>query len=330
MTISTLNPVSIVVPIKNRSNLLLNLIKNLSKLDYPEYEIIIVDDFSKDNTKNLLDNYPVKTIRLLKSVGSAEARNIGIRNAKYNIIAITDSDCIVSRSWLKDLVPYLNRYDVVGGKVIFCNNSEKKLNPFNYNKEMVITRDSPLNFLNTSNMLFYKKTWKSSGGFQNFRIEDLEFSWRLIKKGFKLIYSPKGTVIHYDNRNPIQTIKKYLQYGKSYTKIGFIYNMSFPFKTDRVLSKSSILNYLQLISLPFIFLLASILISFTILNLILNISLNLFSSLVMFFLILRQLRRLDILFRIYKFTIIFAIINYSLIYITKKKFLQNPKRVYII
>ena len=82
MSYTPLNPVSIIVPIKNRSNLIPNLIKNLLDLDYPEYEIIIVNDGSIDSTKDVLNNYQVKSINLESSVGSAKARNIGIEQAK--------------------------------------------------------------------------------------------------------------------------------------------------------------------------------------------------------------------------------------------------------
>ncbi len=320
MTISTLNPVSIVVPIKNRGDLLPNLMKNLSNLDYSDYEIIIVDDCSTDNTKDLLKQYPIKSILLENSVGSAEARNIGIREAKNQIIALTDSDCFVSRNWLKNLVPYLGSYDVVGGRVIFCDDTEKKFNPFNAKEETVLKKDSTINFLNTSNMLFKKETWKLSGGFLSYRIEDLEYSWRLLKKGFKLIYSPKGLVIHHGNRSPIQNIKKYFQYGKSYSKIAFIHKMSFAFKTDRILDKGSIIHYLRLISLPFLLLMTSILFGFVIINIYLNVSASFLSMIICFYLLFRLIRRIDILFKIYKMTIIFVIVNYSLIYMLKKKY----------
>ena len=320
LTISTSKPVSIVIPIKNRRDLLPNLIKNLSNIDYDEYEIIIVDDCSTDNTKDLLKQYPIKSILLERSVGSAEARNIGIKEAKNEIIALTDSDCFVSRNWLKNLVPYLNSYDVVGGRVIFCDDAEKKFNPFNAKEETVLKKDTSINFLNTSNMLLKKKTWKSSGGFLSYRIEDLEFSWRLLNKGFKLVYSPKGFVIHHGNRTPIQNIKKYFLYGKSYSKIAFIHKMSFTFKTDRILDKSNIFDYLKLISLPFLLLLASILSGYIIFNIYLNISTSFLSIIICFFLLFRLIRRIDILFKIYKTTIIFGIINYSIIYMFKKKY----------
>ncbi len=326
LTISTLNPVSIVVPTKNRSNLLPKLIRNLSSLDYPEYEIIIVDDCSTDNTKDLLKEYPIKSVILEKPVGSAEARNIGIKEAKNNIIALTDSDCFVSKKWLKNLVPYLKNYDVVGGKVKFRDETENKFNPFNTKNEMVLTEKSSINFLNTSNMIFKKETWKVSGGFLNYRIEDLEFSWRLMRKGFKLFYSPKGLVIHHCNRTPLQNIRKYLQYGKSYSKIAVIHNMSFSFKTERILDKNTIFYYLQIISLPFLFLLISIISSFMIINVLLNFSMNFLSIMLCFFFLFRLLRRIDILFKIYKLTIIFGIANHSLIYLLKKKLNLSKKQ----
>jgi len=332
LTISTLNPVSIVVPIKNRGDLIPNLIKNLSSIDYEQYEIIIVDDCSTDNTKKLLKEYPIKSILLEKSVGSAEARNIGIKEATNEIIALTDSDCFVSKNWLKNLVPYLNSYDVVGGRVKFCDDTEKKFNPFNAKEETVLKKDSSINFLNTSNMLFKKEIWKVSGGFLSYRIEDLEFSWRLLKKGYNLIYSPKGLVIHHGNRTPIQNLKKYLQYGKSYSKIAFIHNMSFTFKTDRILDRGSILDYIKLISLPFLLLLTSILFSFVIINIYLNISASFLSMIICFYLLFRLIRRIDILFKIYKLTIIFGIVNYSLIYMLKKNYnlYRNKNKSYYL
>ncbi|MFX1281003.1 MAG: glycosyltransferase, partial [Promethearchaeota archaeon] len=320
MIITTLNPVSIVVPIKNRSELLPNLIKNLLNIDYPEFEIIIVDDHSLDNTKELLKVYPIKSISLHRSVGSAKARNIGIKMAKYDIIAITDSDCIVSKNWLRNLIPYLKDFDVVGGKVVFSDQAEKGLNPFNNNNEIIITEHSNLNFLNTSNMILKKDTWKLSGGFLNQRIEDLEFSWRLLKKGFKLVYSPKGSVIHFDNRNPIQNIKKYLQYGKSYSSIAYIHNMSFPFKTDRILGRNGLLDFIKLISFPFLLLLVSLILNYIVLNVMFNLTFNVISYILCFYILLKQIGRFNLLFKIYKFSILFAIVNYTLIYLTKRKY----------
>ncbi|MFX0020377.1 MAG: glycosyltransferase [Candidatus Hermodarchaeota archaeon] len=314
---SVLQSVSIIIPIKNRGSLLPNLVKNLSNLNYPNYEIIIVDDCSTDNTKNLLRKYPVKSIVLEKSVGSAEARNIGISEAKNDIIALTDSDCFVSRNWLKDLVPFLNTYDIVGGKVEFCDRAERKLNP-SIKIETVINKESTVNFLNSSNMLFKKDLVKHTGGFLNYRIEDLEFSWRALKKGFRLIYVPKGLVIHHGKRTTLENIKKYIQYGKSYSKIAAVHNMDINFKPDSIFNEKTIWNYLQLMAFPFLLLLALFICGFIILNMIFYLSLNALSLAFLIFLFFRLMRRIDIIYKLYKFSIIFSIINYNLIYFLKK------------
>jgi len=314
---SVLQPVSIIVPIKDRGSLLPNLIKNLSNLNYPNYEIIIVDDCSTDNTKNLLRKYPFKSIVLKKSVGSAEARNIGISEAKNDIIALTDSDCFVSRNWLKDLVPFLKKYDIVGGRVEFCDRAERKLNP-SIKIETVLKKESSVNFLNSSNMLFKKELVTHTGGFLNYRIEDLEFSWRALKKGFRLIYVPKGLVIHHGKRTTFQNIKRYIQYGKSYSKIAAVHNMDISFKPESIYDRETMWNYLQLIAFPFLILLALFICGFVILNMIFYLSLNAFSLAFLIYLFFRIMRRIDIIYKLYKFSIIFSIINFNLIYLLKK------------
>jgi len=308
--------VSIIIPIKNRVSYLPNLIKNLSNLNYPQYEIIIVDDCSTDNTKDLLKQYPIKKILLEKSVGSAKARNIGIKEAKNDIIALTDSDCFVSRNWLKDLVPFLHTYDVVGGKVIFCDDIENKLNP-SITNETVISKDSPVNFINTSSMVFKKDLWNLTSGFLNYRLEDVEFSWRLLKKGYKLFYASKGLVIHHGTRTPHQNIKKYLQYGKSYSYISYIHKMNLNNKSEPIFDRKSIWDYFKLI-MCLIGLYIALFISYlTIFWLFFSISFLAISAFLFIYLIFRIMKQIDILYRIYKLSIFFSIIIYMLIYMLK-------------
>lgn len=314
-----LNPVSIIVPIKNRSDLLPNLISNLSNLDYSEFEIIIVDDCSTDDTEDVLKKSNVRYISLKQPVGSANARNIGIEMANYEIIALTDSDCFVSKNWLRNLVPYLENYDIVGGRVIFCDEDEEKLNPFNLKTEMVLGVKTSLNFLNTSNLIFTKRIWESSGGFQNFRIEDLEFSWRMLKKGFTLFYSHKGVVVHHGNRNPFQNIKKYLKYGNSYSKIAIIHDMSLVFKPERILDKTKIIGYLKLIFISLIPLLLLLLNRIIITNNYIDILLVILSLLVILYPLVRLAKKINVIFKIYKFTMMFSITYHFFIYLFKRK-----------
>jgi len=313
LIILSLDPISIVIPIKNRGFILSNLIENLLKLNYSNYEIVIVDDCSTDNTKKILNNYKIKAILLEKSVGSATARNIGIKNAKNNIIALTDSDCIVSRNWLRDLVPFLKKYDMVGGKVIYSDKKEMKLYPLNLDTQKIIKKESPVNFLNTSNMIFKKDLWKETGGFLNYRIEDVEFSWRLLKKGFKLIYIPRGTVYHYNKRNTIQNIKKYMQYGKSYSKIAYIHKMSQYFQPEPLFSRNSIWYYVQFMIFPFILIFSLLFCNIFFFNSILYYSILTLLICSNIYINYRFIKKVDIISKLYKLSILFSIVIHSLI-----------------
>ena len=316
--ISSSKPVSIVVPSYNRAKLLPSLIKNLLELNYKDYEIIIVDDGSTDCTKEILKDFPIKVISTNTTIGSAKARNIGIQHARYDLIAVTDSDCYLSKNWLRDLVPYLNNYDIVGGKIIYSDKAEAKLNP-SIKGMKIIHSDSPLNFLNTSNMIFRKEVWKELDGFSSYRLEDVDYSWRALKKGLKLIYVPKGIVIHYGRRSVFKNIKKYFQYGKSYSIISFIQKMNFSYKSEPIFTPKLLSGFFKIILFSLIGLLSSLVLNFfvhSILTIPLFVLAFIPSLTIVSLLILKEIFILYILFKI---TIFFSIVCFTIIFKLKEK-----------
>lgn len=87
--------VSIVIPTYNRSRLLARAVKSVLNQIYQDFELIIVDDASTDNTEEVVNSFNDKRIRYLrheKNKGEAAARNTGIKAAKYDYIAQQDSD----------------------------------------------------------------------------------------------------------------------------------------------------------------------------------------------------------------------------------------------
>src|ERR1051326_6967453 len=99
------NPkVSVVVASYNGGRTLGACLDSLIKLNYPDYEVILVDDGSIDDTPQIATKYPtVKYIRQ-KNFGLSVARNVGIQAATGEIIAFTDSDCRADEDWLYYLV----------------------------------------------------------------------------------------------------------------------------------------------------------------------------------------------------------------------------------
>jgi glycosyltransferase involved in cell wall biosynthesis len=89
--------VTTIIPVRNRAKLILRAIKSVLSQTYSSDQIIVVNDASTDDTGNIVSNLAkempsVELINLQKNVGAAEARNIGIRHAKFDLVAFLDSD----------------------------------------------------------------------------------------------------------------------------------------------------------------------------------------------------------------------------------------------
>lgn len=109
---------SIVVATYNRANVLQKVLNAMLKLHYPaEYEVIVVNDGSRDNTREVLENFSknpkIKIINFEKNHGVCKARNEGIKIAKHEIVVNMDHDCIPKKNWLNDLVSGFD-YEKVG------------------------------------------------------------------------------------------------------------------------------------------------------------------------------------------------------------------------
>lgn len=87
--------VSIIIPTYNRAGIIENAVQSILEQTYGQYELLIVDDASSDNTEDVIAAFNDERIRYIKlpeNKGAAAARNEGIRQAKYDYIAFQDSD----------------------------------------------------------------------------------------------------------------------------------------------------------------------------------------------------------------------------------------------
>ena len=113
--------ITIIIPVKNRAEDTRACLDSLQALDYPKekLEIIVVDGGSTDDTRTIIESFPVKGIYLNGTKGPSECRNHGAAEANGELLAFIDSDCLASPAWLKELVPYFYNKDVgiVGGYV---------------------------------------------------------------------------------------------------------------------------------------------------------------------------------------------------------------------
>lgn len=125
---------SVVIPFRNETNNLLNLLKSISELNYPTslFEVIFIDDASSDDSVARINNYSPKfNFKILKNkplskASKKDAITLGVKNAKFKWILTTDADCILPKRWLLTYNSFIlknNPYFVAGG-VSYCSDSK--------------------------------------------------------------------------------------------------------------------------------------------------------------------------------------------------------------
>lgn len=111
---------SVIVPAFNAETTLPALLESLSDQSYRDFEIVVIDDASRDRTSQIASSYNCKFISLSKNQGPAFCRNIGAQNAKGRILVFTDSDCRADRYWLENIDKFFSQNDaeVMMGRVV--------------------------------------------------------------------------------------------------------------------------------------------------------------------------------------------------------------------
>ena len=201
---SILPRVSVIVPVYNAENTIEECINSLFGLNYPKekIELIFVNNASTDRTTNILNQYSGK-IKILheEKKGPAATRNKGLLNAKSDVIAFTDSDCVVHKDWLHNIVLPLQDegIGIVGGKILAkrpCNKIEK-FGEIIHDHNKAINEFKPA-YVITMNWASRLSVLKEVGFFdENFiRCEDADLSHRIFQSGYRFVYRPEAVVYH--------------------------------------------------------------------------------------------------------------------------------------
>ncbi len=207
--------VSVIVGIRNEEKFIEECIESLLNLDYPtdSYEIIIVDGMSTDKTRDIVKKYPVRLL-LNEKKNVAAARNLGVKNARGELVAFTDGDCKVDPQWLKALVHEMQACpdDVVcfGGPNLIFDTDPVFGRVVGYAQESFLgsggsaqsnnsTKKHYVSSLPNCNAMYKKAAIKEAGGFdERFVVgQDGDLNYRIGKKGNKFLYIPNAQVLHH-------------------------------------------------------------------------------------------------------------------------------------
>ncbi|MBU0952403.1 MAG: glycosyltransferase [Elusimicrobia bacterium] len=245
--------ISIIIAVKNGEKTIRKCLNSVFALDYQNFEVIIVNDGSTDGTKEVISSFKIRkygnkeaslTVIDIPGLGPAEARNIGVKQAKGEYIALTDADCIVDARWLNELLkgfkiehnqPWVPVQGAgiagVGGAQLIPDDESKfgktiggfmKVIGFVTDYIKPKYADNLKNYMKktdhnpTCNVMYKKEIFDKVGGFLSgmWPGEDVEFDYRVRKAGFALLYNPGAVVYHYRADNLEKFKKMMLSYGR--------------------------------------------------------------------------------------------------------------------
>ncbi len=215
--------VSVVVASYNGARTLKTCLDSLARLNYPNYEVILIDDGSTDRTPEIVQLHPAIHYIRQPNLGLSAARNTGIAASTGEIVAFTDSDCRADEDWLHHMIGDL----ISGGFVGIGGHNFLPPEDSSVAAAVLVSPGGPAHVMLTDreaehvpgcNMAFFKHALVEVGGFDPvFRRagDDVDVCWRLLEQGYRIGFSPAGFVWHYRRSTVRAYLKQQAGYGEA-------------------------------------------------------------------------------------------------------------------
>jgi len=217
--------VSVVVCAYNAADTLEDNLRSLEQLTYPDYEIILVNDGSKDQTSAIGHRFAKVRVIDTPNAGLSAARNVGLAEATGEIVAYTDADTRVDRDWLTFLVQPFMTSDVVG------SGGPNVVPPDDPPIAQCIARapggpthvlldDRIAEHVPGCNMAFRRDALLAIGGFNPIYLragDDVDVCWRLQARGWKIGFASAALVWHHHRSSVKAYWRQQVGYGEGET-----------------------------------------------------------------------------------------------------------------
>ncbi|MEE8402961.1 MAG: glycosyltransferase family 2 protein, partial [Candidatus Hydrothermarchaeaceae archaeon] len=210
--------VSIVIPVYNHCGYTYNCLKSVLKNTRGPYEVVVVDDASKDRTPELLKSAEnVRVVVNEENLGFVESCNAGVKAANGRYVFFLNNDAFVTENWLEPLMEAMERDKVgaVGSKLVYPDGKMQEAGSIiwkdassqNYGRgddpekpEYNFVRE--VDYCSGAALLVRRDLFEKIGGFDArfspgyYEETDLCFSLR--KMGYRVLYQPRSVVIHFE------------------------------------------------------------------------------------------------------------------------------------
>ncbi len=196
-------PITIVIRTKNEARWIDSCLFAVSQQDYPEFEIVLVDNDSTDGTLDIARKYDIKVLRIPDSeFNYSRALNLGIRAGRGELVAILSGHCIpVNELWLAHLV--MNFQDSL---TVACYGRQEPLpdtSPAD-KRDLWITfgLDRKVQkkdyFFHNANSMIRKSVWEEVPFNEKIHgVEDQDWAKKILNNGSRIVYEPLAAVFHH-------------------------------------------------------------------------------------------------------------------------------------
>jgi GT2 family glycosyltransferase len=229
--------ISVVVCSFNGGRTIADTCEGLRRLEYPDFEVIVVDDGSTDDTADVARSYGFRVIST-ENCGLSSARNTGLAAATGEIVAYTDDDARPDPHWLAYLASTFVTTDYAGvggpniappgdGWIADCV-ANAPGGPVH-----VLLSDGEAEHIPGCNMAFRKSTLEAVGGFDpRFRVagDDVDICWRMRDAGLKIAFNP-GAMVWHHRRN---SVRAYWSQQRGYGRAEALLEQKWPEKYNAV------------------------------------------------------------------------------------------------
>jgi GT2 family glycosyltransferase len=219
--------ISVIIPNYNGARTIGKCLEAVHSSDYPNFEVIVVDDCSEDGSIGTIRRYPSRLIRLPVHSGAARARNMGAENSRGEALFFIDSDCIVRKDTLRVAGRAFRELNdggsgvLIGGTYTLMPHDRGFFSTFqsvfiNYSE----TKAPMPDYIATHAMLISRRLFAESGGFpEDFLpiLEDVEFSHRVKRRGIRLLMAPGLAVEHIFNFSLLGSLRNAFRKSKYWT-----------------------------------------------------------------------------------------------------------------
>jgi glycosyltransferase involved in cell wall biosynthesis len=229
--------VSVVVCAYNAERTIDQCLASLAVLNYPDYEVIVVNDGSRDRTREIAESHDCCRIINQPNKGLSVARNVGAEAATGEIVAYTDSDCVADPDWLTYLVAKMEASDLAACGGPNFPPPEDNLVPAAVavapgGPTHVLISDEVAEHIAGCNMAFRRELLLRLGGFDPiYRAagDDVDICWRFQDAGYTIGFSPAAVVWHFRRNTVAAYCGQQRGYGKAealvYSKHPFRFNL---------------------------------------------------------------------------------------------------------